>query len=279
MNKTSKGKKLIVSVINVIGLCVVAAVFILPFLWMVLTSVKTFAETMTYPPVFLPGKINLKNFANAWGSGPFLRYFLNSCIVTFAVIAMQFLITIPAAYAYARCRFRGKNIMFGLTLSTLMIPTQLIFVPMFLVFSKMNLINTYWSLILPFCASAFGIFMIRQRFMQIPEEIIEAARLDDASELKILTHIMVPMARPTITTMLLLTFISRWNDYFWPMVMTTKDNVRTLAVGVTMLRETEAAASWNTLMAGNVILVLPILIIFIFTQKHIIQAFTYNGEK
>lgn len=279
MKNTSKGKRAIVSVVNGIGLCIVAAVFILPFIWMVLTSVKTFVETMTYPPVFLPSKIKLDNFANAWNSGPFLRYFLNSCIVTLTVIVMQFLITIPAAYAYARCRFRGKNILFGLTLSTLMIPTQLIFVPMFLVFSKMNLINSYWSLILPFCASAFGIFMVRQRFMQIPEEIIEAARMDNAGEFRILTHIMIPMARPTITTMLLLTFISRWNDYFWPMVMTTKDNVRTLAVGVAMLRETEAAASWNTLMAGNVILVLPILLIFLFTQKQIIQAFTYSGEK
>lgn len=165
------------------------------------------------------------------------------------------------------------------TLATLMIPTQLIFVPMFLLFSKMKLINSYLSLILPFCASGFGIFMVRQRFMQIPEELIEAARLDNASELKILTHVMIPMARPTITTMLLLTFISRWNDYFWPMVMTTKDSVRTLSVGVAMLRETEAAASWNTLMAGNVILVLPILILFIFAQKQIIQAFAYSGEK
>lgn len=109
--------------------------------------------------------------------------------------------------------------------------------------------------------------MVRQRFMQIPEELIEAARLDNASELKILTHVMIPMARPTITTMLLLTFISRWNDYFWPMVMTTKDSVRTLSVGVAMLRETEAAASWNTLMAGNVILVLPILILFILRRN------------
>ena len=274
-----KAKRSVLSWINTIGLCILAAVFILPFLWMILTSVKSFADTMTYPPVFLPSEVKLENFANAWKSGPFLRYFLNSCIITLVVIAMQFLVTIPAAYAYARCRFRGKKIFFGLTLATLMIPTQLIFVPLFLVFSKMKLINSYLSMILPFCASAFGIFMIRQRFMQIPEELIEAARLDNASELKILTHIMIPMAKPTITTMLLMTFISRWNDYFWPMVMTTKDKVRTLSVGVAMLRETEAAASWNTLMAGNVILVLPILILFIFAQRQIIQAFAYKSKK
>lgn len=272
-------KKRILSGINLIGLFLLAAVFILPFLWMVLTSVKTFAETMTYPPVFWPESLNLKNFANAWKSGPFLKYTMNSIIITVAVVVAQFVVTVPAAYAYARCRFRGKNIMFGLTMATLMIPTQLIFVPLFLMFSKLGMINSYWSMILPFCASAFGIFMLRQRFMQIPEEILEAARLDNAGELQILARIMVPMAKPTITTMLMLTFISRWNDYFWPMTMTTNDKVRTLAVGISMLRETEAAASWNTLMAGNVILVLPILIIFIFAQRQIIQAFVYNGEK
>lgn len=272
-------KKRVLSVINFIGLFLLAAVFILPFLWMVLTSVKTFSETMTYPPVFWPESLNLANFANAWKSGPFLKYTMNSIIITVAVVVAQFFVTVPAAYAYARCRFRGKNIMFGLTMATLMIPTQLIFVPLFLMFSKLEMINSYWSMILPFCASAFGIFMLRQRFMQIPEEILEAARLDNAGELKILTRIMVPMAKPTITTMLMLTFISRWNDYFWPMTMTTNDKVRTLAVGISMLRETEAAASWNTLMAGNVILVLPILIIFIFAQRQIIQAFVYSGEK
>ena len=277
--KRATPMRIIKRILNIAGLIILAALFILPFLWMILTAVKSFAETMTYPPVFFPSELHFENFVKAWKSGPFLKYFLNSCIVTIVVIVMQFLVTIPAAYAYARCRFRGKNIMFGITLATLMIPTQLIFVPMFLLFSKMKLINSYHSLILPFCASGFGIFMVRQRFMQIPEELIEAARLDNASELKILTHVMIPMARPTITTMLLLTFISRWNDYFWPMVMTTKDSVRTLSVGVAMLRETEAAASWNTLMAGNVILVLPILILFIFAQKQIIQAFAYSGEK
>ena len=115
--------------------------------------------------------------------------------------------------------------------------------------------------------------------MQIPEELLEAARLDNASEWKILTKIMIPMSRHTLMTILLLTFISRWNDYFWPMTMSTNDTVRTLAVGVAMLRETEGAASWNTLMAGNVILVLPILVIFVIAQQQIIKAFVYNGEK
>ena len=121
--------------------------------------------------------------------------------------------------------------------------------------------------------------MLRQSFMQIPEELLEAARLDQASEWQIIRHIMVPMARPTIVTLMLLTFISRWNDYFWPLVMTTNDKVRTLSIGVSMLKNTEGGASWNVLMAGNVILVLPILIVFVCAQRHIIRAFTYTGEK
>ena len=162
---------------------------------------------------------------------------------------------------------------------TMMIPAQLIFMPIFVMFSRIGWINTYQSLILPFASSAFGIFMLRQTFKQVPNELIEAAKLDRASEWKIICKIMLPLARPTLTTLALLTFINTWNDYFWPLVLTTKDTVRTLPVGIASLRQIESGINYHVLMAGNVMLVIPIIIAFVLAQKQIIKAFTYMGDK
>ena len=192
---------------------------------------------------------------------------------------MQCLTIIPAAYAFARFEFKGKNFLFFIVMLTMMIPAQLIFLPLFLMMSKMSLINTYLSLILPFASSAFGIFLLRQRFMQIPDELIEAAKLDNASDVTILYKIMLPQAKSTLVTFILFSFISNWNDYFWPLVMTTKDTVRTLPLGVSMLKSTMDGISWNVLMAGNMILVVPIILIFLLAQKRIIDAFVYTGIK
>lgn len=279
--KIEKEKTLISmkDIIRNILVILLAGVFIGPFLWMVLTAFKTLSETLSVPPTFIPQEWKFENFALAWNSGPFLKYTMSSIIVTFSVVALQMLTIIPAAYAFARYKFPGRNLLFSATLITMMIPAQLIFLPVFLMMSKANLINTYWSIILPFASSAFGIFLLRQRFMQVSEEILEAARLDNASELKILYKVMVPQAKGTLVTIGLFTFISVWNDYFWPLVMTTNDNVRTLPLGVSMLRSTMDGIRWNVLMAGNIILVFPIIVVFIIAQKRIIEAFTYTGIK
>lgn len=278
-NETQRIEVPIKKILNNIFVLLIAGVFLVPFVWMFLTSFKSLSETLAIPPTILPKTWHFENFIKAWNSGPFLKYTMSSVIVTLSVVALQMLTIIPAAYAFARYKFFGKNLLFSLTLITMMIPAQIIFLPVFLMMSKWNLLNTYWSLILPFASSAFGIFLLRQRFMQVPEEILEAAILDNASDLKILYKIMVPQAKGTLVTIGLFTFISIWNDYFWPLVMTTKDTVRTLPLGVSMLRSTMDGISWNILMAGNIILVLPIVIVFIFAQKKIIEAFTYTGIK
>lgn len=266
-------------IVNYILIIVVSLIFIFPFVWMVLTSFKTLGETLTFPPKIFPQKWQFENYIKAWRSGPFFRYFLNSVIVTFFTIVLQVLTIVPAAYGFARYKFKGKNLLFLIVMITMMIPAQLIFLPVFLMMSKVRLINTYFSLILPFASQAFGIFLLRQRFMQIPTELVEAARLDNASEIKILYKIFLPQAKSTLLTVILFTFINTWNDYFWPLVMTTKDTVRTLPLGVSMLKSTMDGVSWNTLMAGNVILMIPIVIIFILAQKKIIEAFVYTGIK
>lgn len=266
-------------IIRIVVSIIIFAIFFIPFYWMVITSIKSLSDTLTFPPTFFVKSIHFDNFTKAMSTGPFWLYTKNSLIVTFSILALQFVTIIPAAYAFARYKFRGKKFSFGLIMSTMMIPSQIVFLPIFIMFSKYKMINTYISLIIPFASSAFGIFMLRQTFMQVPKELIEAARLDDAGEFKIMRKIMLPMAKPTLITLGLLTFIGTWNDYFWPLVLTTKDVMRTLPVGVTGISKIDGGISYNVLMAGNMTLIIPVLIIFFFAQKHIIKAFTYIGDK
>jgi len=268
-------KKLLRTVINLI----ILLVFAIPFFWMVLTSIKTLGQTLRMPPVFWVTDPQWGNFAEVFRVIPFFSMLKSSVIVAAGILLCQCFTVIPAAYAFARFRFKGSNFLFGLTLSTMMIPAQLIFLPIFLMFSKAGLINHYASLILPSASSAFAIFMLRQSFKQVPEELLEAARLDNTSEFGILYKIMLPTARPTVVTLALITFINTWNDYFWPLVLTTNNDVRTLPVGIAALRMSEGGISYHTLMAGNVILVIPVLVAFFLAQKQIIKAFTYMGEK
>lgn len=254
-------------------------VFFFPFFWMAASSLKTLGETMQFPPSLLPADPQWQNYQSAWTSIPFGKYLVNSCIVTASVLVLQALTVVPAAYAFSQYDFKGKNLLFGGTLITMMVPAQLVFLPLFVLFAKWHLINTYASLILPFATSAFNIFMLRQTFNQMPRELIEAARLDGASELKIVVRLFLPMAKATLVTCALLTFISTWNDYFWPLVLTTNDAVRTLPVGVASMRASESGISFHVLMAANVLLSLPILVIYLFANKHIIKAFSYIGDK
>lgn len=259
-------------------LVAVSLLFVFPFLWMFLTSFKTLPEVFLFPPTLLPESWQFDNFRVAWQSGPFITYVINSFLVAAGILALQLLTGVPAAYAFARYQFPGRELLFGLTLVALMIPPQVIFLPIYVQMSHWGLVNTLWSLILPYGASAFGIFLLRQSFMQVPEEVIEAARLDNASEWKIMWRIMVPLAKPVLVTFGLFSFIYHWNDYFWPLIMTNSDEVRTLPIGISMLKAVEGGKMWNVIMAGNMILVLPILTIFFFAQRQIIHAFIYQSK-
>lgn len=253
--------------------------FFFPFFWMVSSSLKTLGETMQFPPSLFPASPQWQNYADAMKSGPFGTYLVNSIIVTAAVLALQTLTVIPAAYAFSQYKFKGKKVLFGLTLITMMVPVQLVFLPIFIMFSQWHMINTYASLVLPFATSAFNIFMLRQTFNRMPPELIEAAKLDHASEFTIIRKLFLPMAKPTLVTLALLTFISTWNDYFWPLVLTTKDIARTLPVGVAALRASESGVNFHLLMAANVVLTAPIMVVYLFANKHIVKAFSYLGDK
>ena len=250
-----------------------------PFIWMVFTSFKPYKETTIYPPTLLPTNWTTEGYVKALEMVDVATFLKNSLIVSLTVLVLQYLVIVPAAYAFARCKFRFKGFFFGIVLLGFMIPQQVTFIPIYLMFSKAGLLQSLIPQILPFISNAFGIFLLRQYFMQIPEEIIEAARLDDARELKIILRIMIPMARPAIFTIGLLSFISSWNSYFWPLIMTTKDAYRTLPIGVAMLNSQEGGRLWNVLMAGNMFLVVPILIVYLFANKQIRKAFAYSGIK
>jgi sn-glycerol 3-phosphate transport system permease protein len=259
-----------------IGLVVV---FVFPFLWMISTSLKTYPESIAYPPSLFFAKPQWENFVMVWNSGDYLRYARNSITVTLTIIALQTLVSVPAAYAFARYKFRGGALLFGIVLVSFMVPTQLTFISVYLMFSKVSMLKTLWPQILPFGANAFGIFMLRQSFKQVPEELIESARLDNAGEINIMFRIMLPMAKSSLVAVTMFSFIGHWNDYFWPFVMTNTDFIRPLTVAIAQLRDSEHGNQWQLVMAGNVILVLPILIVYVFLHKKIISGFVYSGIK
>ncbi|NLG88157.1 MAG: carbohydrate ABC transporter permease [Clostridiaceae bacterium] len=264
---------------NIILKILVVAIFAFPFLWVISVSLQTDAEVNTFPATIIPKTPQFNNYVRAWQAGPFLTYFKNSVVIIVAIITIQMLIMIPAAYAFAMYDFKLKNILFSLVLIAFMVPTQVTFVPVYLMMGEWGLLRTLWPQILPFMTNAFGIFLLRQYFMQVPEELIEAARLDNASELKIVYKLMIPMAKPALATIILFSFVSHWNEYFWPLIMTNTTDVRPLTVGIAALKSTEGFVNWNTIMAGNMFLIAPILIVYVFCSRFIIKAFSYSGIK
>ncbi|GHV92691.1 sugar ABC transporter permease [Spirochaetia bacterium] len=274
-----KTGKVLIHLVNAAAKILVVAIIAYPFAWMVLTAFKPYSETIIYPPVFWPRTWTLDGLRNVFRLIKVGMFLKNSLIISASILLFQYLIIIPTAYAFARCKFYLKEFLFGIVLLGFMIPQQLTFIPVYLMFSRLGILQSYLPLILPFVANAFGIFLLRQYFMQIPEEIIEAARLDDAGELKIILRIMIPMAKTAIFTIGLLSFISSWNSYFWPLIMTTKETFRPLPIGVALLTSAENGRQWHIMMAGNLFLVVPILIVYLIANKQIRKAFTYSGIK
>ena len=265
--------------IGMLAKLAVIVVFLFPFLWMLSTSLKTYNEAIAYPPTLFMEQPQWENFAIVWNSGNYPLYFRNSIVVTLAILVIQLIVSVPCAYALARYKFRGAGLCFAVVLIAFMVPGQLTFVSIYIMFADFGILNTLWPQILPFGANAFGIFMLRQAFKQIPEEIVESARLDSGSELSIMFRILLPMAKSSLVAVTLFSFISHWNDYFWPFVMTNVDEIRPLTVAIAQLRDSENGSKWQIVMAGNVILVMPILVVYMFLHKRIINGFVYAGIK
>lgn len=277
-----KRKNKIVRLGGLIMKLLILFIFGWPFFWMISTSLKTIEEVNSIVPTIFPEIPQFVNYIEAWTSGPggsMWIYLKNSLIVVFSVIFIQMIVMIPASYAFAKYNFRGKGIFFGCILIALMMPTQITFLPIYLMMSDWGLINSLLPQILPFVTNAFGIFLLRQYFLQIEDELIDAARIDGAGDLRVIIQIMLPMAKPALASIFLFSFVGQWNEYFWPLVMTNADKFRTLPVAIAQLKEMEGMANWQVIMAGNAILVLPVIIVYLFASKQIMKSFTYSGIK
>ncbi|MCZ7602137.1 MAG: carbohydrate ABC transporter permease [Melioribacteraceae bacterium] len=270
--------KLSKSIIKHIVIYALAFVTLVPFIWMILTSLKDMSEIFVYPPQFFPSEFKFENYKLAFEAAPFGRYYFNSLFVAFTVTLGQLITCSMAAFAFARMQFPGRNILFYLFLGTMMIPYNVTMIPSFLVLYWLGWIDTYYALIVPGLASAFGTFLLRQFFITIPKELEEAAFIDGATKLQVLWKIIVPLAKPALATLAIFTFMGVFNDFIWALIVLNSEDMQTVQLGLAIFRD-RYLTQWDLLMAGSVTAVLPILIVFFFAQKYFIQGITLSGLK
>jgi multiple sugar transport system permease protein len=251
-------------------------VMLLPFVWMISTSLKRPPEIFKYPPVWIPSEIAWDNYAKTISAMPFGRFYLNSLIVTASVTALQILVSSLAAFAFARLRFRGREALFLLYLATLMIPFQVTMIPNFILVRWLGWYDTYQALILPTAFSAFSTFLLRQYFMGIPRDLDEAARMDGASSWRIWWQVILPLSGPVLAALAIFVSLNSWNDFLWPLIITNSVEMRTLPVGLSTFQG-QFKVEWNLLMAGSVIAMLPVLIVYIIGQRWFIKGITMTG--
>ena len=255
-----------------------AILFVFPFLWMLSTSFKYEIDVMEFPVRLIPKNWNFKNYVTVFTKSDFPGYYLNSIKVTFLAVAGELCITTMAAYAFGRLNFRGKKLLFTLYLSTMMVPGQVLLLPKYIYFSQLHITNTHLSLILPSLFSVFGVLLMRQVFMQIPFEYTEAAYIDGASHLRIFWNLILPLAKPGLMTALLLGFTWSWNDYLNPLVFLSNEDLFTLTVGLQRFQE-DASTNYALIMAGATVSLIPLIVLFLFTQKYFIESFASAGVK
>lgn len=254
----------------------------LPIYWMVVGSLKTTQEIFTFPPIWLPHHPRWSNFADAWHAAPFGRFYINSLIITFFGTAIKLLNAVFTAYALVFLRFPRKNLIFLIILAGLMVPEQVTILPNYVTLSDVfgrSWINTYQGIILPGAAIAFGTFLLRQSFLGLPTEVIDAAKVDGCGHLRLLKDMVVPMARPAIVTVTLLVAVAKWNEYLWPLVITNTDNMRPLTVGLTYLFNHEGNTEWGVVMAASMFVIVPLLVVFVLAQRLIIEGITAGATK
>ncbi|MGX7349016.1 carbohydrate ABC transporter permease [Dolosicoccus paucivorans] len=251
---------------------------ILPFYWMIATSLKTGGEAVAVPPTWIPKRFLFSNYQKALEAAPFGRYFLNSVIVTVTTTIGEVFTSILAAYAFSKLHFWGKNALFLFLLATMMVPGELMTIPNFVTLSNFKMINTYWALIIPWLASVFSVFTLKQSFESVPDELYYAAKVDGASDWKYLWGVLVPLSKSSIIAVMILKVIGSWNSFMWPLIVTNDKALRTLPVGLQAFT-TEAGTHYELLMAASTIVVLPMVIIYLLLQKYIIQGISRSGLK
>jgi multiple sugar transport system permease protein len=252
---------------------------VLPFIWMVLSSIKPEGEVMAVPPTWWPETVTMDNYRALFDRMDFPTYFLNSTLVALAVTAGNVMFGAMLGYALAKLAFPGKRLVFGLVLLTLMIPGVVTFVPLFVLTTNLGLTNTLPGIFLPFLAGPFGVFLMRQFILGLPDELIQAARVDGAGELRIFFSVILPLCGPALATLGILTFLTSWNNFLWPLVVATSEDKYTLPVALALYSVGQNATKYGLLLAGAVVVVIPVIAVFLALQRYIMQGISMTGIK
>ncbi|UZJ77680.1 carbohydrate ABC transporter permease [Fictibacillus sp. KU28468] len=271
--RTASGQQWVTGIILALGGFLVS----IPFIWMILSAFKPEMEVMQIPPTFLPHEFTLENFTNLFENMNFTVYLRNTIIVVLCSFAGLFL-NAMAGYAFAKYQFKGREKLFYLVLATMMIPGQVTMIPVYLILNQLHLTNTMAGIVLPGLVGAFSIFLFRQFMSTIPDELLEAARLDGASEFRVFIQIILPISKPILAVQGILTFIAGWNSFLWPLIIANDEKLYTLSVGLSLLKG-QYGGNFALQMAGSTFMVVPIVIIFMLFQKHIIEGYTISGMK
>lgn len=256
----------------------VALIFVVPFAQMILASLSPAKELVKFPPPIIPSRFTFEGFIELFTTTDIVLWVLNSTIVAGVAIVAHIVLCSLAGYGFARLKFRGRTFGFFMIVATIMIPTQLLMIPTYVMFSKLGVVNTLSAAFVPWLASAFGIFLMRQFFLSIPAEIEEAAALDGANRLQTFLRVVLPLAKPAIATLAIFTLLSSWNDLIWPLIAINNDDFFTVQLGIANFQSTRRT-DWSLLMAGNVIATAPLVLFFLFAQKQFVQTMTMSGMK
>jgi multiple sugar transport system permease protein len=257
-------------------LTVVLIIFLIPFIWMISTALKPAAEVFASPPTLVGSQVRFGNFTEAWNYVPFGRYMINGMVVAVLGTLLVCVTSILAAYAFARLEFRGRELVFLLYLITLMVPQEVMIVPMFILMQQFGWTNSYQALILPWAFSAFGTFLLRQFFLNIPKELEEAALVDGANRMRILLAVVLPIARPAVAVLAVFTFINYWNSFLWPLIITNSTDRFTVPVGLNGFLG-QQGSQWHLLMAASTISMLPTVIMVLLLQRHLVRGIALSG--
>lgn len=279
--KRSK-KEILLSILRDIFAIAITLFMVFPIYWMIISSLKTSEELLQAVPSLWPKKLMWRNYLDVLEMASFGVYFVNTIIMTLGTMVLQMVIGIFAAYGFSKGNFRFKNTLFIVVLGALMVPIQVTFVPTYVMMARLKWINTFKALILPNAVSAYFIFMLRQAFMGVDNSYVEAAQVDGMGRIGVIFRILVPMCKPTIITVGLITFINGWNSYFWPKMVTTRPQMRTIALGVYELKRSYAGMetmNTNQIMAGAVIAIVPIIILFLVMQQYLLEGFSKAAMK
>ena len=279
INSNSLNERIVVISSNTIFI-IVSIIMIIPLFWMISTAFKPMQEVFSSVPKWIPSHIVWSNFSVAWGYIPFGRFYINTIIISVGLLIVQLITSSLAAFAFARFKFKGMNILFILFLIQLMLTVQSTVVPNYLTISKLGFLDTYLAVAAPYTASAMGIFLLRQTFLAIPKALEDAAEVDGVSSLEFLWHFAIPLSKPTILAFSIISISYHWNEFFWPLIVTDTVRARTLTVGLGIFAEAaEGGAEWTLLMAATLIVVAPVLILFVIFQKRFISSFMSSGLK